>query len=552
MHRQTDAPGMRTSRPDAEAQPGSLPGLALAAAVGLLAALLTFPADFVFPRPGEAWAPIGDTAQHVIVQRYFIGEPWGWPPLVARGLNIPEGTHIAMADGIPLLALLLKALAPVLPEGFHGVGLFYALATVLQPVAAVWALQGAGERRLLPALAVAAASLAIPAWLARIGHAALTGHFLLLMGLGFYLRLVRAPRTGLWAWACLTAAAALLIHPYLAAMVLALLGAVPATLLWRGDRRWRGAAVGAVAAATLLVGLLAGLGYLGAAGLPGYGYYGLNLLSPVWPYRSGLLPGLVDREIAAHRHDGWEGYNWLGVGLLAALAAVLILHRREAIAALRAHAGLVVVLLGLTLLAVTHRVGLGTIVLNERGVPPAFIEQFRGSARFFWPVTYALLLGAFALLLRQGRRGVAVVLACAALQLADSVPLRRDLAAWAATRPPWLLEAEPLREAITDASRVTLLPSWRCIPPWDERTRIEVHQALLLASERGVPVTTMHLARWRGPIVCRDDALAAAPFVPGEVRLVLAQAQAGAMPRIPEAGSRCRAVGTAQVCLAHP
>ena len=68
---------------------------------------------------------------------------------------------------------------------------------------------------------------AMPAWIGRFGHAALCGHFLLLVGLGLYLRLVARPTPGLWLAGLALQVAALLVHPYLAAMTLALLGAVP-------------------------------------------------------------------------------------------------------------------------------------------------------------------------------------------------------------------------------------------------------------------------------------------------------------------------------------
>src|SRR5687767_13857136 len=142
---------------------------------------------------------VGDAAQQAIAQRYFIRDAWRWPPLFAANLNTSEGgLNIAFADGIPLLALPLKVAAAWLPAGFDGIGLWYALACILQPVAAVWCLRGTGERRLLPAVAVALAAASMPAWLGRYGHAALTGHFVLLLALGLYLRLVRAHRPALW------------------------------------------------------------------------------------------------------------------------------------------------------------------------------------------------------------------------------------------------------------------------------------------------------------------------------------------------------------------
>ena len=518
--------------------------------LGLVAALATFPAYFLLPHAGLDWAPVGDAAQHAIAQRYFIQAPWGWPPLFIAALDVPRGINLAFADGIPLLALALKALRAELPPGFHGIGLWYAIATVLQPIAAVWALRGAGVTRLGAAIGVALAALAMPAWLARYGHAALTGHFLLLLAIGWYLRLVERQNPARWLGATVTALAALLVHPYLAAMVLAVLGAVPLTLLLRGERGWIGAGLGVAAILAAVVGSMAALGYLGAAGDGGYGQFAMNLLSPVWPFRSALLPGIAGAEIDATGKGGWEGYNWLGAGLVAGLLASLLLAPRAAAGALGRHAGLVVVLAALTALAVSNRVGFADRILLDLGPAPAAMEQFRASGRFFWPVAYALLVGAAALLARLPAGGW-LVLALGLLQAADSLPIRADLRAWAHARPAWVLEADTLRPMLASARSLTLLPSWPCIPPEADVPFVQAHQALALASETALPVSTMHVARWRTRPVCDDQALAAAPFAPGELRLIL-PAALPLLPLVPEAELRCRMVGIAMACVDPP
>jgi hypothetical protein len=541
---------MPTTRPKPSQEKGFPASAAYGAAIllGLAQALLTFPRAFLFPVASAAWAPIGDAAQHAIAQRFFIRDSWHWPPLLALNMNVPEGVNIAFADGIPLLALPLKVIAPLLPEGFHGIGLWYAIATLAQPVAAVWALRGAGERRVLPAFGIALAALAMPAWLARYGHAALTGHAVLLGALGLYLRLARAQTPASWAGTAAFAVAALLVHPYLAVMALALIAAVPMTLLLRGDHGWRGAALGTALVAGAVACTMAAFGYLGAGGDGGYGRYALNLLSPVWPHRSLLFGGGIAREIDATGHGGWEGYNWLGAGLIAGLLLGLVLRPWDALAMLRRHAGLALALAGLTLLAVSHRVGAGGAIILDLGTVPAVLEQFRASGRFFWPVGYALLVAAVVLVARAGRAGPVLALGLGLVQVADAAPIRHDLAAWAAARPAWMLEAEALRGEMAGASRLTLLPSWPCIPAGATDTFITAHEALALASERALPVSTMHLARWRTPPVCDDEARAAAPFVAGEVRLILPGSVPALLPLVPDAGSRCRPVGEAILC----
>jgi hypothetical protein len=526
--------------------------LLVAGFIGLGSAVVTFPPEFLLPSVGQPWAPVGDAAQHAIAQRYFLAAPWGWPPLTIADLDMPRGTHLAFADGIPLLALALKAIAEHLPPGFHGIGLWYAIAHVLQPMAAVWALRGLGERRFWPSIGVALAALAMPAWLARYGHAALTGHFLLLLALGWYFRLVDRQSASRWLGAGLTALAALLVHPYLAAMVLAVLGAAPLTLLPRGGRGFPGAAIGVATVLGGVLGAMAALEYFGATGDGGYGQFAMNLLSPIWPYRSLLLPGVAGAEIDATGKGGWEGYNWLGAGLLAGIVACLLLKPRAVGDALARHLGLVLALLGLTLLAASHRIGVGGAIVLDLGHVPAAMEQFRASGRFFWPVACALLIGTCAMLARVQPAGPLLVVGVGVLQLADSLPIRADLRAWAQQKPAWVLETDALRPMLAQASQLTLLPSWPCIPPSALDSFNQAHQALALASETALPVTTMHLARWREPPRCDDAVLAEAPFAGRELRLILPASLDALLPLVPEAELRCRMVGIAMACVDPP
>ena len=516
---------------------------ALLIGVALVAAI--FPAEFLLPRAGGPWAPQGDAAQHAIAQRYFIGDAWRWPPLLVLNLLPPEGLNIAFADGIPLLALPLKAIRAVLPEGFHGIGLWYAIAWVMQPVAAVWCLRGAGERRILPAVAIALAASAMPAFINRYGHAALTGHFTLLVALGLYLRLVRRQSVGLWGAAMLASVGTLLVHPYLAAMALALLAAVPATLLLRGDRGWFRAGLGLLACVAAVGAVMAGFGYLGAQGDGGYGDFALNLLSPVWPWRSWFLGGLVGAEIDATGHGGWEGYNWLGLGLLLGLLLVAALSPGALVRALRRHAGLALVLLGLTLLAASFRIGAGRTIVLDLGTPPGFLEQFRASGRFFWPVGTALLVGCVALLARLPRIGPVVALLLGAIQVLDAAPNRAAIHDWAAVRAPWTVDAPALRRLLAEASSVSVFPTWPCVPKPDSfGDHARQLQVLSLAAERPVPANTMYVARWRGERPrCEDAAAMARPVAPGELRIILPGARGAVRD---ETG--CEAVGEVLAC----
>ena len=480
--------------------------------MGAASATWLFPFDFISPMAGGPWRMVGDAAQHAVAQRYFWASPWGWPPLDVTFLG---GLNLAFADGIPALALPLKLVAGWLPEGFHGIGLWYVLCWSVLPGCAVWAMRGADETRFWPLLCIGLAAVSMPAFIMRFGHAALCGHFLLWLALGVYLRAVAGQRV--WPAAVALQVGALLVHPYLAVMVLAVLAAAPLSLAWRGAR-FATVAISVAAAMGAMSLVMAAFGYFGASGdgQRWYGEFGLNLLSPLWPFRSWFLGAGIGAEIDATERGGWEGYNWLGLGLWFGLAVGLVWRPRELARGLGRHAGLVLACLGLTALAITGRIGLGGAVLLDLGPAPGLFEQFRASGRFFWPVGAALLLGVATLLARQGRPGLWVLGICAVVQFVDAAPARQALHDWARVREPWRVDAVALRPLLASAGRVTLLPSWACTAPADHAAREALLEMLSLASETPRPINTMYASRWHGgPPPCVPPG----PPEPGELRL---------------------------------
>ena len=527
---------------------------ALALAIGVALIARTFPLGFLLGAGDWLRVPESDVAINIVGQRYFFADAWRWPLLDAMNLWVPQGINIAYLDSIPILALPLKLIAPLLPQGTHAIYLWYVAAWLLQPVAAVWCLRGAGERRLLPALAVAVAAVSMPAWWHRFGHVALCSHFLLLASLGLYLRLVAATvphRTRLWFAAVVLQLASLLVHPYLAVMVLAVLGAAPATLLLRRSPAWFAAGLGGGAVLAALLVAMALLGYLGAHGGQGFGEFAMDALSPVWPHRSSLFPWPLER-LAAPWGDGGEGYNYLGAGLIVGLIAVAALRPRAMVRMAGRHPGLILALAGLTLIALGQRPTAGGTPLFDLGAVPAWLENLRSGGRFFWPVAYALLVGTVCLAARHPdpRYAAVLVTAIGALQFADAAGFRhavRDRAEHYGR--PWSVDVQALRTMLAQAESLTLLPSWHCVPVDDPAAdRDDLLQLLLLGSEIGVPVSTVYVARWQGAIHCNDPAYAAAPLGRGELRVLTPAARAAYLPLIPEAARRCAPVGDLTVC----
>ena len=446
----------------------------------------------------------GDIGAHAIGQRYFLAGDWRWPLFTVPSLGYPTGISIAFTDSNPLELLFLKLVRGWLPHNFEGLHLWLGLCYVLQPISAVYALRGTGERRVAPAISIAIMALAMPVLWFRIGHAALSSHFLLLLALGLYLRSCRERRPRQLAAMALLPSVAMLIHPYLFAMVVAMMAASPVSLLFRGSRGWISAAI-AVGGGIAVSGFLAWLfGYGDALPIKGFGAFSMNMISPVFPEWSGLFPGHLAPYAMPEQRDG---YNYLGAGLigLAAFAALWSVNQ-EAIGLVRRHAGLLFVCILLTLLSLSNHGYFGQVLVFDLGVMPGGIEQFRGSGRLFWPVAYVLLVTSIAIAARMHRfhiSGIALLISCC-LQVLDTTPLRYYSHDVVNERAAWHLNPSLLRPILVHYTRLRIRPIFGCGGGFGDAAFRDLAE---LASEDTLPVDTAWVARETHLPNCSDQAI---------------------------------------------
>ncbi len=267
---------------------------------------------------------------------YFAQDAWRLPLFQVDKLG-PDGTNIVFTDSIPAAALVLKLANQVHPVLFNYFGPWVALCFALNPAFFCWLLYELDVRdgRWLAAGAMLASC--VPALLFRHGHACQCAHFLILGALALYFRARRRGFTrGLTAAWFGLALFSLLVTLYMLAMVLIIFIATVAQAVFERRLPWgRGAAyVGGVL--TLCLGTMLICGHLTlAGGLPppgsGFGACSMNLISPFWPWQSAFAPG---RNIDATGSQ-YEGYNYLGAGVLVLLATHVIASGRPICGLLR-------------------------------------------------------------------------------------------------------------------------------------------------------------------------------------------------------------------------
>ncbi|MHC1713779.1 MAG: DUF6311 domain-containing protein [Solidesulfovibrio sp.] len=371
----------------------------------------------VFCPENISWLGAGDPVQHFLGWQFFRDAAWTFP----LGLNPTYGLElsngVAYSDSIPLLAIPLKLISSLLPQPFQYFGLWLLACFVLQ-VWFGWKLAGlASENVAIRGLAAALFVFSPPMLWRLHGHLSLVGHFLILAALYFSLRPAQERRKA--AWAILIAVAAL-VHAYILAMVLLLWLADIVTAIVGKTRTCREAAWEIAVTFSLLLLVCWQAGYFsvgGSASGSGYGHFRMNVLSVIdasgW---SSLLKDLPEGP------GDYEGFNYLGLGVLFAVLFALprLLTRKvAALAILKRRFFFVLTLSGLTLFAITNKIGVGS--LNFKVSLPAFVLHyaniFRSSGRMFWPVFYVILFAAIFTIVRGYGKKTAIAILAATLML---------------------------------------------------------------------------------------------------------------------------------------
>lgn len=444
---------------------GAVAAYGTGALLGAAVVFWLFPIRFILGH--GFFFEFGDAAQHVSGWLLYAADEWRWPILFTDRIAPPQGLAVFMTDSIPLAALLFKPLVPVLPESFNYFGLWHALDKLLQALAAVYLIRSFGLRHPLHALFAASFALLWPAHLIRMTHTALATHAFILVALAFYVRARRCAWSDTKAFSlfALLGFAALLVHPYLCAMVLAIEGAFLLDRLWASPKRGRAIGVITVgfivfAAALLPLGYLAG----GQIRIGGFDIYSMNLASP---FCGGALSLCGPMNATGGQH---EGYNNLGLGLLLLIPLASWLVRNSLLDLARRSPGLILVAIGLLIYAVSNSVWLGPYKLLAYPLPALLVpltETFRAAGRFFWPVGYLVLFLTLAAMLRHLRFRFAVPLLAAALVLQgmDSAPILASVRQQA--QAEGVLNFDAWETVFHDIEHIEVFPRYGCVASED-------------------------------------------------------------------------------------
>ncbi len=282
-----------------------LAGLLIGAWVGLSC----LDPHFIMGTGGKWIRPDNDYIAYLVAWNYFLVDHWRFPLFSLPAMGYPEGGNVLFNDALPLAAAATKILYQLTGARLNPFGWWIFLTYVLQGAMATRVVWAVGVRSIWACAAAAVLTVTSGYFVARMGHTALSSHFLLLWALAVYFESVRKGRARILESSVLLGVA-LLVNSYLFVMVFVFVAMTMCALALRSQLTWRqlgGAALGAALVAAL--GLVSGYGVLlvnpstmkGA----GFGLYSWNPVSLALPPDGvfGYLTG-VPRDATGGQYRG--------------------------------------------------------------------------------------------------------------------------------------------------------------------------------------------------------------------------------------------------------
>lgn len=468
-------------------------GLVLSALFGLLFVMILTPHGFLAGVSGYWQTQVEDIGQYQSGFTAYMRAPWSLPLLSIPSLNWPTGTVVTFVDAIPAMAIVWKFLDLVLPMPENPFGYWLGFCYIMQGVA-TWYVMRQIRRDDWLALGLAVVLCVwMPSLAARMGHLSLQAHFIPLFALGLYFRTQRenAAQVGRWT---LLLVVAFYMNFYLTAMAMAIMFAASLDLHWRtGQRKVLFLHAIPVIAIIATVPLMLGTSFGKAVPDTGFGYYSMNLLSPVAYGNLLKMPFYVSGT-----NGQYEGYNYLGLGLIIAIVIAWFIRRgvKKAERPMVIGPYLVTAMALLFAYALSNEVYASNIHLLHWDAPrflmPVF-ETFRSSGRFFWPVSYLLVFFAVAYLVTLPRaRVILLAVLLLPLQAADLYPTFIAIKAGLMRAPNQPADLAAWDRALAGVKTIHAFPKFKC----NGALMREIMPLQVIAANGGYNLTTGFISRY--------------------------------------------------------
>ena len=430
----------------------------------------------------DAWIMAGydesDLTQHYAGWVLFRSADWSFPLGMIESMADGTGTMLTFTDSIPIVAIFFKAIDFLLPETFQYFGWYILICFILQAIAGYKLVQRKTEN---PNFCYAGTVLFLlsPILLERsFRHTALGSHWFVLFALLIYLKSRDARKEGKELFSAgyiVLNVLTVLIHPYFLPMVMIFM----ALTAWENIlqfRSWIKNGVYLIMNVVLAYGagwLIGALGWDIKSARFGYGHFSMNLNAVINPLSLGAYEWSKFLPQLPQIHGNYDGFNYLGVGVLLLFLVTLVLGVRKWVAYavkkqwLKDNIYLILALVFLTVFSVTNVVTWNDKELLNIPIPGWLYWKagiFRASGRIFYPVYYVIFTYIIYQLaeMPQVKVGLGILIVGVALQFVDISGVLEEKHMMMDQNSTFvsLLDDEVLTEAVKGRTKVTLAATW--------------------------------------------------------------------------------------------
>ncbi len=352
------------------------------------------------------WLSNGDPLQSYLGSMYYCYSDWQFPLSANPDYGLENAAGLVFSYANVLMALIWKALSPVIPDGGQYFGIWLLLCFMLQAWFA-WLIVGLLSTDLKIRTLGILFFLFSPPMIWRLeGHYNYCAHFLILAALYLAFRSRRYDEMSLsrtiFYWGSLLAST-VWISTYFTLMV----GAVwLADLIRRYYKSFSSNVLVEFFSILLIIFFFAWLAGcfdpIIEASSAGFGFYKMNLFSPI---DSDSVYSFLLKDIASHPGE-YEGFNYLGLGIIFLLLIsipALIDNVSFFNTYLKSCPLLFLAMISFFLWSLSNNVGIASFSFSFH--LPEFITtragMFRVSGRLFWPVLYCLYIAILLVVIRK-------------------------------------------------------------------------------------------------------------------------------------------------------
>ena len=362
---------------------------------------------------------ISDNESYLIGWLFFKQAPLlQYPFLLLPKLGEGLLLTLVYTDSIPLMAIPFKIFRDFIPFDFQYFGFWIFSCFLLQGIFSYLILSRFIKNR-VPTILATTLFLIAPVFLFRfqLGHFALLGHWIILASILLYCCRTFSMRKWL-----LVIIVSLLIHPYIFTMVAVLFGSDILQRLLKKENSLK-IIVNSLISIPIIILSLFVFGHIGTTDVSslelfgGYGHFKMNLLSIIDPEYdllgneiswSKVLPD-QDNQHWSNTFADYEGFNYLGIGLIILL--LFVLAKSLSLNIVKLFIDKKSFFLPLTLVsfmffffAISNNITIGEHLYFRyeiEGEMLFLVNVFRASGRFFWPVYYLIYLLIIILFIRN-------------------------------------------------------------------------------------------------------------------------------------------------------